>query len=183
MQLTRHDQQENKYTRKTFTGTNQINDVSLPKLFMANDLKNYQHQSDDVQMNIDLWETTSTFLLHFVSIKWRYSTVSWISYKLNFQTFSPFACFLFLGLPLLFVALCCLEGLHKRRHAVHILWKREKRTDRVHSRWKKNQAQDISDRVLALHCTIPKTIIQEDGCQIMNVQCSLRKLGNNPNAP
>ena len=57
-------------------------------------------------------------------------------------------------------------------------YRNERKTDRVDSRWKKNQAQDISDRVLALHCAIPKTIIQEDGCQIMNVQCSLRKLGN-----
>ena len=47
----------------------------------------------------------------------------------------------------------------------HPIETREK-TDRVVSRWKKNQAQDISDRVLALHCAIPKTIIQEDGCQL-----------------
>ena len=66
---------------------------------------------------------------------------------------------------------------------MHILQKRGKKTDRVDSRWNKNQAEDISDKVLALHCAIPKTIIQEDECQIMNVQCSLRKLGNNPNAP
>ena len=59
----------------------------------------------------------------------------------------------------------------------------KKKTDRVDSRWKKNQSQDISDRVLALQWAIPKTIIQEDGCKIMNVQCSLRKLENNPDAP
>ena len=57
-------------------------------------------------------------------------------------------------------------------------YRNERKTDRVDSRWKKSQAQDISDRVLVFGIAQCNAIIQEDGCQIMNVQCSLRKLGN-----